>query len=640
MIAPLVPLVCFLLLCHLARRRGADRCAAILAGAICWGVTVTGLTELLSALHALTFWGALTGWLIVLCVLAAAARDVMGGAGRLLTYGWEKFLDLNFWERVQLCAVAGLLCIVAFAGLFSAPSNWDSMTYRLVRVAHWMQDRSVVHYPAVYTPQLYQPPWAEFAILNLQLLSGGDRLAFTIQWTSFALCLVGVWSIAGRLGADVRGQVLAVVVAATLPQAVLQAPSTQNNLALALWLICFARFLLDYRPTEAASRLPIALLCGAAVGLAMLTKGTAYPLAAPMVVWFAVLTVRHRNRGTVLAAAAAIVVALLLNVAHWSRNYQAFNSPLMPRSEISTYRTDSMSPTLLISNLSRNLVLHFRTGSSKVNHWIERAIDVEHHLLGVDVSDPQITAPAHGVWMSYAVFRIRPYIIDEDSTGNPFHLLLFIFTCGWAALSALRRRQDRLVLVYTTAVVTGYVLFCASIKWQPFDVRLDLPLFVAAAPATGLALARIARERITSIISLLLLLLTVPPLLCNPSHPLVARNNIFNLDRESEYFLNRPELAAPYIQAADFLASQQCNSIGLAMEPNDYEYPLWILMHNRLGRWPMIQLIPTSGTPDAWQGINCVVILQPQLRDRVFALEPSGPWQVRIFGGVTVQSRR
>jgi hypothetical protein len=165
-------------------------------------------------------------------------------------------------------------------------------------------------------------------------------------------------------------------------------------------------------------------------------------------------------------------------------------------------------------------------------------------------------------------------------------------------------------------------------------------LFVAAAPATGLALARIARERITSIISLLLLLLTVPPLLCNPSHPLVARNNIFNLDRESEYFLNRPELAAPYIQAADFLASQQCNSIGLAMEPNDYEYPLWILMHNRLGRWPMIQLIPTSGTPDAWQGINCVVILQPQLRDRVFALEPSGPWQVRIFGGVTVQSRQ
>jgi hypothetical protein len=631
-IASLVPLVCFILLCHLARRRGAERCAALLAGAICWGITVTGLTELLSALHALTFWGVLTGWLIVLCVLAATARDIMGGALRLLTYSGKRFLGLNLSDRLQICAVAGLLGVVAFAGLFSAPSNSDSMTYHLARVAHWMQDRSVANYPAVFLPQLYQPPWAEFAILNLELLSGGDRFAFAIQWTSFALCLAGVWSIAGRLGADVRGQLLAVVVAATLPEAVLQASSTQNNLVQALWLICFARFLLDYRPTETTSRLPIALGCGAAVGLGMLTKGTAYPLAVPMVAWFAILTVRHRSRGTVLAAGAAIVVALLLNVAHWSRNFQAFDSPLMPRSELSIYRPDSMSPTLLISNLSRNLSLHFSTHSSKVNHLIDRVVDVEHRLLGVDVNDPQITTDGP--------FTMPTHGIDEDFTGNPLHLLLFNFTCGWASLGALRRRQDRLVLVYTMVVVAGYVMFCASIKWQPFNTRLDLPLFVMAAPATGLALARIARERITSIISLLLLLLIVQPLLRNPSHPLAFRRNIFNLDRESEYFLNRPQVAAPYIQSADFLASQQCNSIGLAMEPADYEYPLWILMRDRLGRWPTIQMVPTSGMPDAWQDINCVVILEPQLRDHVFASEPSGPWQLRVFGEVAVQSRR
>jgi hypothetical protein len=128
MIAPLVPLVCFVLLSHLARRRGADRCVALLVGAICWGVTVTGLTELLSALHALTFWGVLTGWLIVLCVLAATAGDVTGGALRLLTSGWKRFLSLGLSGRLQLCAVASLLGVVAFAGLFSAPSNWDSMT--------------------------------------------------------------------------------------------------------------------------------------------------------------------------------------------------------------------------------------------------------------------------------------------------------------------------------------------------------------------------------------------------------------------------------------------------------------------------------------------------------------------------------
>jgi hypothetical protein len=263
---------------------------------------------------------------------------------------------------------------------------------------------------------------------------------------------------------------------------------------------------------------------------------------------------------------------------------------------------------------------------------IERAIEAEHHLLGVDRDDPQITATRP--------FRIRPYLIDEDSTGNPFHLLFVIFTCGWVGLAALRRREDTLVLVYTTAVVTGYVLFCASIKWQPFHPRLDLPLFVAAAPVVGLALARIARERVTFIIGLLLLLLSLPPLLSNPSHPLIGESNIFNLDRESEYFLNRPQLAAPYIQSADFLASRQCNSIGLALERDDYEYPLWILMYNRLGRWPRIQIMPIGRTPEAWQATNCVVIPQPQLRDSVFAWQPSGLWEVRIFGSVTVLTRR
>ncbi len=561
MIVSLVPLVCFILLCHQARRCGADYCAALLAGAICWGVTVTGLTELLSALHALTFWSVLTGWLIVLCVLAVAARDVTGGARRLLSYSRERFLILSLSGRLQLGAVAGLLGVAAFAGLLSAPSDWDSMTYHLARVAHWMQDRSLAYYPTAITRQLWPPPWAEFAMLNLQLLSGGDRLAFAVQWTSFALCLVGVWSIAGRLGADVRGQLLAVVVAATVPAAVLQASSTQNNLALALWLICFARFLLDYRTSETTSRLPIALGCGAAVGLAMLTKGTAYPLAAPMVVWFAVLTLRHRSRGTVLASGAAIVVALLLNVGQWSRNYQAYGSPLTPPSELADYRNDVMSPSLLISNLSRDLAMHFTTGSNKVNHFmapfIDHAIDVEHHLLGVDVNDPRTTLPGE-------VFRASPYGINESSTGNPLHLLLFTLTCGWVGLAALRRR-DSLVIVYTLVVVAGYVVFCAAIKWQPWITRLDLPVFILAAPVAGLALSRVAGPRVTCILGLLFLLPTVQLLLRNPSHPLVFARNIFNLNREAEYFQNRSQIAEPYIELADFLASQHCNSLGLAM---------------------------------------------------------------------------
>jgi hypothetical protein len=196
------------------------------------------------------------------------------------------------------------------------------------------------------------------------------------------------------------------------------------------------------------------------------------------------------------------------------------------------------------------------------------------------------------------------------------------------------------VLAYTLAVVAGYFMLCASIKWQPWTTRLDLPVFILAAPIAGIALSEVASTRVTYVIGLLLLSLTLQPLLRNTSHPLAFRRNIFNLGRESAYFLHRPELATPYIQTADFLASQHCNTVSVAMEFDDYEYPLWVLLRDRLGRWPMIQMVPTSGLPDAWQDINCVVILEPQLRDRVFALEPSELWDVRVFGSVTVETRR
>ena len=81
----------------------------------------------------------------------------------------------------------------------------------------------------------------------------------------------------------------------------------------------------------------------------MLTKGTAYLLAAPLIIWFAVLALRYRSQGGVLAASAAIVIALFLNVTHWSRNYQAFSWPLGPKDELSTYQTKTMSPVLFVS---------------------------------------------------------------------------------------------------------------------------------------------------------------------------------------------------------------------------------------------------------------------------------------------------
>ena len=99
----------------------------------------------------------------------------------------------------------------------------------MAQVRHWIQQQSVAHYPTHITRQLFSNPWAEFTIAHLFLLTGTDRLANSVQWFSMVGSLIAVSLIAARLGADKRGEVLAAVVAATIPMGILQASSTQND---------------------------------------------------------------------------------------------------------------------------------------------------------------------------------------------------------------------------------------------------------------------------------------------------------------------------------------------------------------------------------------------------------------------------
>jgi len=89
--------------------------------------------------------------------------------------------------------------------------------FHMSRVVHWIQNKSVAHYPTHILRQLHQNPWSEFGILQFQILSSSDRLANLVQWFSMVGAVLGVSLIAKRLGADLRGEVFAAVTVATVP---------------------------------------------------------------------------------------------------------------------------------------------------------------------------------------------------------------------------------------------------------------------------------------------------------------------------------------------------------------------------------------------------------------------------------------
>ena len=120
--------------------------------------------------------------------------------------------------------------------------------------------------------------------MQFQVLSGGDQWANLVQWFSMFGSVVGVSLIAKQLGADIRGQVLAAVIAVTIPMGILQASSTQNDYVTAFWLVCLVYYILRFKEQPRCAN---AVGVGASLGLALLTKGTAYLYAFPLLVWFA-----------------------------------------------------------------------------------------------------------------------------------------------------------------------------------------------------------------------------------------------------------------------------------------------------------------------------------------------------------------
>ncbi|MDM0081331.1 glycosyltransferase family 39 protein [Variovorax sp. J31P179] len=334
------------------QRQGAkDRREALLLSAACFGAATVAVTEVLGALRLLDFTSVAAVWAILAVVLgskvrASAAIDALRRPGIVV--------GVDAAERVMSAYVIGILILTAVLAACAPPNTWDSMTYHMSRVAHWVQNGSADFYPTAILRQLHSNPWAEFAILQAQLLSGGDRFANFVQWLCMAGALVGVSAISRQFGADRRAQIFTMVVCASIPMGILQATSTQTDYAVAFWLVCFAYF--GVRIIQGSRQQAHFIGLSLSLGLAVLSKGTAYVFAFPFVLALgAWLLVRKEGRH-IKAVALACALAFVLNLGHWSRNLSLYASPLGPGAETGGYRysNDTFSTAVMVSNAVRN----------------------------------------------------------------------------------------------------------------------------------------------------------------------------------------------------------------------------------------------------------------------------------------------
>ncbi|MBP0020944.1 MAG: glycosyltransferase family 39 protein [Cyanobacteria bacterium SBLK] len=438
------------------------------------------------------------------------------------------------------------------------------------RVMHWVQNQSVSHYPTNFLPQLYYTPWSEYAILNFQILSNSDRFANLVQWLAMLGCCVGISSIAKQLGANSLGQIFSVIFTIAIPMGILQASSTKNDYTVAFWLVCLVYFIVSAISSQ--QYLKTSLIIGLSLGLAVFTKPTAYPYAFPFCLWF-LYQIFSKNRKSFLSCFVCMAIpALLINLGLFWRNFLLFGKPIFSHAD---YQTEITNLNLLTSNIIKNLSLHLPIPLiPHYNQFIEKSIiEIHKSILNIDINDPRITA-------SNVSFGLPKIFNFESNAPNSLHFYLIILAIAIFILAYRKYRHSQLTQ-YLLALIFSFLLFCYLAKWQPWQSRLHLSLFILFSPFVSIVFNRIFNQRVIVYLALFLMGYSSFWVLCNESRPILIPNNIFNTPRLEQYFNTRFDLKADYSQAVQLLKQQKCYNVGLILQGDYWEYPFWILLRSQ-----------------------------------------------------------
>ena len=572
-IVAVLPFLCLLLSCFLGMQRCKSCLEGILKAGIIWTLSsfvyllLCSVQSLITFTSLLAFWGC---YIIICCVFICRQKTLL--------FLWRT--AGNLWKLFP--SHIRYFFIVLFIGtlltaLLYPPNNWDAMTYNMPRVMHWIQNMTLAPYITSIDRQIGMAPLQSMLILSPVLLGKTDFFAPLVQWFGYIGTCLAVARICVQLGGNKKACLYSVMFFATVPMCILQASNTESGHVVGFFICCFVSFFLQWKNEPCLRH---AVWSGLALGLAISSKGSAYPFAAATVLIMGFLCLRSKKRFMQGCVAAVVVIAL--QIPALMRNLEAYDS-LFASAEQNINK--AVSVKTFVAAASANFLMNLPVmGSSAFRQayadFLER--------LDVRMDDSRIYP-----WGNPRD-NVRKFYSTEDSRAqNPLHALLLA-----GLLLAVLLRRVPLPPLYTGMVVATFMLFSVFLVWFPHITRIHMGLYALAAPCAGLAAERL-RQRWRTGLLVVLLIGALPPLLLRQTRPLLpeqAVHLIWKRDirgcwgnpREQLYFNSRPEIRDAYIAAADDIASARPAVVGVRLWQDGWEYPLWELLRNRMEPLPRI----------------------------------------------------
>ncbi|MGC5331503.1 hypothetical protein [Micromonospora sp. DT62] len=581
--------------------------------------------------------------------LAAARPVAPRHAGR-----WTRLADA--WrtagrgERLLAGTVGGLLLVELLIALLAEPNNFDSQTYHLPKVEHWVARGGLDFWPTAIHRQVTIPPGAEYLLLHLRLFTGGDALHHLVQWAAGVGVLLAATRITAQLGGGRRAQLLTAFVLATTPMVALQATSTQTDLVCAAWVACAATVALDGLRRRAGAGAMLAL--GAATGLTALTKTSGLVAVGPLLLLWGLAQLRLARAGgvrsrrqvrrTVAGSALILLVAVVVVGPFLARVTAEFGHPLGPPRLRESIPMERHDPPSLLVNALRIAHTAFDTPLAPLRWAGAEAIVGAAGIIGVD---PQDRATTFG----RERFPVPSWYPDEDRVAFPLAGALAVIGAAYALARPGRvaPTQAGPLRAYAVVVVAAVLLHTAMIKWQPWGNRLLLYALALAVPLAGLWLDALFRRRAGGAggrrpvaaglaVSVLAGCALAGVLAVSYGFPrrLVGAGSVFTTSEWDTRFLRRPQWAEEFRWAAEAVRATDTRRIGLVQQNDNWEYPWWLLLRDGDGRPPELVALQSvlPGRPPA-DPASVDAIVCTGSRPACTALVPAG-WRVQFRGYV------
>jgi len=603
--------------------------AVLLISSILCGTLVTISTEVLGTFSLINQASTAIFWAVISLLLLLVGLRY--GHYKSFWFRFRRTMTSLRWGKFEIAlalGISGILLLLFIIAVVSPPNNVDSFIYHMSRVVHWAQNQSLRHYPTYRDHQLIKPIWAESAILHMRILWGSDRLANLVQWFSMLGSVIGVTGIASLFGANRKGKWLAAIFAVTIPMGILQSTSTQNDYATAFWVVCMAYFVVLSMKRELSK---FEFVCLAlSFGLGVLTKGTFFVYFPPLLALF--FLARLRKRGFLKSAAYGLILILVvavLNTPFWSRNVQTYGGPygtsewLQRNLSFDVEFLERFFPDIESTSneegMDRNVILD--VGEDGLRAKLARAQPEDIPIArepstGKDDSPNAVfvylsrlamtagrnfTSPFGFVTDQLIRFvRAFPAVFGvaypdelkasawnhEDHAGN-LHQLILVPISIILLIFQRSIRRNSLLVSYTITVLCTYALLPIVIGHGPgfWGVRYQLPFFLLWAPIFGVVISALDRNWLTIGAAGLLLTASLPWVLLNNTRPIIGLppwptkiESIFTADQDEILLATNPGLRDDFTLTANTIREADCKNVGLVIEADFLEYPLWWLL--------------------------------------------------------------